>query len=99
MATIYQGVFLFYIAMFMNKTRKEEVNTKKWYLLLIPAVLLVAGVMTNDYHGLVFYFPDGPVNASGHSGTYVNGPILFVIIGWEIVLIIVSLIIILRKRS
>lgn len=51
-----------------------------WNLLYIPALLIIAGVMTNDLHQLAFVFPDGLEywNASGYS----YGPLYYIAVGW-----------------
>ena len=32
---------------------------KKWYLLYIPSILMIAGILTNDLHQWAFYFHEG----------------------------------------
>ncbi|MCI7813255.1 MAG: histidine kinase N-terminal 7TM domain-containing protein [Lachnospiraceae bacterium] len=39
--------------------RKQQIFSKKWYLLFFPAIALITGVMTNDLHQLVFQFQPG----------------------------------------
>jgi len=32
---------------------------KKWYLMYIPSILMIAGILTNDLHGWAFHFHEG----------------------------------------
>lgn len=50
-------------------------------LLYIPAILIIAGIMTNDLHQLAFAFPDGLEHwYEGSSYTY--GPLYYIAVAW-----------------
>lgn len=55
-----------------------------WNLFYIPSVILVFGIMTNDYHQLAFYFPNGISNWNDNSYTY--GPVYYAVVVWLVVL-------------
>lgn len=89
-------LFLLFLALFMNH-QEEEPYRKKWLLFLLPAIFLTTAVLTNDLHFLVFRFPDGLADATGMTGTYQYGPIYYLVIAWEILMVLASVVIILKK--
>lgn len=93
---ILMPLFLLFLALFMNH-QEEEPYRKKWFLFLFPAIFLIAAVLTNDLHFLVFRFPDGLTDTTGMTGTYQYGPIYYLVIAWEILMVLASVVIILKK--
>lgn len=89
-------LLLFFVALCMNQ-QEGTLFDRKWFLLCVPAVLLMAGVLTNDLHFLAFRFPDGLVVETGYAGTYTYGPLYMLVIVWEALLVVVSLVLILKK--
>lgn len=68
-----------------------------WKLLMIPAVILVLLVLTNDLHGLVFILPpDQQMNPS--TGTYGYGAVYFIIVACVGLCYTVAFIIIFAKN-
>lgn len=59
--------------------KSEKPLAKPWYLMLVPAVALVALVFTNDLHRFVFSFPKGLEFANM---IYTWGPGYFLILLW-----------------
>ena len=66
-----------FVAMSLGKP--ENYRLPRWlYLLYIPALVLLALVLTNDAHQLVFRFPSGPMS----SREYRYGLGYYVVAGW-----------------
>ncbi|MCQ2432595.1 MAG: hypothetical protein MJ175_08335 [Clostridia bacterium] len=65
-----------------------------WLFMLIPSLLLIFLVMTNDLHQLVFRFTDG---TSGKTGTYTHGLPFYFLYIWLIGVLILSLCLAIRK--
>lgn len=60
----------------------------------IPAVLLIIGVITNDFHNLVFIFPNGLENCELD---YIPGILFYFIIAWFVLLGIYFVVMLLKK--
>lgn len=97
--------YLYYIPCMMIPTlglnaailmgEEEEKNTtKRTAALVIPALLFVVAVLTNDFHQLVFSFPDGKPFIDQN---YQYGPIFFGIQVWAIFCLIAMEVILIRK--
>ena len=65
-----------------------------WYLVLVPALLLFLGVLTNNFHQLAFRFP--PVYVR-REDSYTHGPIYFLAMVWSVGMIAASMAILFRK--
>lgn len=75
--------------------RPDGYHSPKWMdLLYIPAVILIAGVFTNDIHHLVFSFPSGVEN---FDQIYKHEKLYFVIIAWLLILTVWFIVNLLRK--
>ena len=72
----------------------ENPLRRRWYLLLIPALLLFLGVLTNEWHQLAFRFP--PVYVR-REDSYTHGPIYFLAMLWSLGMIAASMAILFRK--
>ena len=46
------------IVLCMNKEESYRIH-KRWYLFLVPSIIFILLVLTNDFHHLVFSFPNG----------------------------------------
>lgn len=99
--------YLYYIPCMMIPTlglnaailmgEEEEKNTKKrTAALVIPAILFVVAVLTNDFHQLVFSFPNGKPFIDQN---YQYGPIFFGIQIWAIFCLIAMEVILIRKSK
>ncbi|MGN1139159.1 MAG: histidine kinase N-terminal 7TM domain-containing protein [Ruminococcus sp.] len=51
-----------------------------WKLLYIPSLIIILGILTNDFHQLAFYFPNGM--ASCDNDNYIHGPFYYAAILW-----------------
>ena len=72
----------------------EHPLRRAWYLVLIPALLLFLGVLTNEWHQLAFRFP--PVYLH-REDSYTHGPIYFLAMLWSVGMIAASIVILFRK--
>lgn len=83
---VFMLLWMFFAVLHIGKGSNQHIN-RRWKLLYIPAVLLVLGVMTNDLHGLAFYFPNGIANWTNNS-TYIYGPLYYLTLAWMVVLFV-----------
>lgn len=72
----------------------EHPLRRAWYLVLIPALLLFLGVLTNEWHQLAFRFPPAYVH---REDSYAHGPIYFLAMLWSVGMIAASIVILFRK--
>ena len=68
-------------ALTIGKADGKRLNAKTLFFLLISGALLAA-VLTNDLHQLVFVFPNDVAPALWSDHKYTYGPVYFVIVGW-----------------
>ena len=90
---IFAPLFSFFAAVQLGK-REEEPLCAKWYVLLIPAVLLTGGVLTNDVHQLAFRFAPGML---GWDSDYSHGPLYFLAMAWMLFFLLAAMGVIYRK--
>ncbi|MFR5796283.1 MAG: histidine kinase N-terminal 7TM domain-containing protein [Christensenellales bacterium] len=74
--------------------REGDALSRKWYLLFIPAVLLIGGVLTNDLHQLVFLAVPG---AATLEADYTHGWMYYLAMTWIVGLLLATGIIVYRK--
>ena len=74
--------------------REDDALSRKWYLLFIPAVLLIGGVLTNDLHQLVFRAVPG---AATLEADYTHGWMYYLAMTWIVGLLLATGIIVYRK--
>ena len=74
--------------------REDDALSRKWYLLFIPAVLLIGGVLTNDLHQLVFRAVPG---AATLKTDYTHGWMYYLAMTWIVGLLLATGIIVYRK--
>ena len=74
--------------------REGDALPRKWYLLFIPAVLLIGGVLTNDLHQLVFRAVPG---AATLETDYTHGWMYYLAMTWIVGLLLATGIIVYRK--
>ena len=74
--------------------REGDALSHKWYLLFIPATLLIGGVLTNDLHQMAFRAaPD----AATLDADYTHGWVYYLAIIWTLALLLATGIIVYRK--
>ena len=74
--------------------REGDALSRKWYLLFIPAALLIGGVLTNDLHQLVFRAVPG---AATLETDYTHGWMYYLAMTWIVGLLLATEIIVYRK--
>ncbi len=74
--------------------REDAAFSRRWYLLFIPAVLLIGGVLTNDLHQLVFRAVPG---AATLEVDYTHGWMYYLAMTWIVGLLLATGIIVYRK--
>lgn len=77
-------LFSFFAALQLGR-REEDALPPAWYWLLLPAALLIGGILTNDLHQLAFRFAPGMVN---WGADYRHGPLYFAAMAWMICLML-----------
>lgn len=84
----------FSIAAAMSLGKPEDYRLPRWLgILYIPALVLLALVLTNDAHQLVFRFPEGMMSDREYS----YGIGYYVVVGWEGICSVLALGLILYK--
>ena len=74
--------------------REGDALSHKWYLLFIPAALLIGGVLTNDLHQMAFRAaPD----AATLEADYTHGWVYYLAIIWAVALLLATGVIVYRK--
>ena len=74
--------------------REGDALSRKWYLLFIPAALLIGGVLTNDLHQLAFRAVPG---AATLETDYTHGWMYYLAMTWIVGLLLATGIIVYRK--
>ena len=74
--------------------REGDAISPKWYLLLIPATLLIGGVLTNDLHQMAFRSVPG---AAALQADYTHGWMYYLAMTWIVGLLLTTGIIVYRK--
>ncbi len=69
------------------ENEKDKSLSKTWYLIYIPALILLLLIYTNDLHQLVF-----KLNFEGGKLTYRHQIVFYLALAWEIIITIISLI-------
>lgn len=70
----------FFAVLHIGMRQNERIN-RAWKLLYIPAALMETCVMTNDFHQLMFRFPDG-FEAWEKTDVYSYGIVYFIVVAW-----------------
>ena len=74
--------------------REGDALSHKWYLLFIPAALLIGGILTNDLHQMTFRAaPD----AATLEADYTHGWIYYLVMTWIVALLLATGIIVYHK--
>lgn len=93
MPQILAPLFSLFAALQLGR-REGDALSRKWYLLFIPAVLLIGGVLTNDLHQLVFRAVPG---AATLEADYTHGWMYYLAMTWIVGLLLATGIIVYRK--
>lgn len=86
-------LFGFFAALQLGQ-REDAALSAKWYLLLIPAVLLIGGILTNDLHQLAFGFHP---NMVAWELDYSHGPLYYLVMVWTVCFLLAAMGIIYHK--
>ena len=86
-------LFSFYASLQLGQ-REDAALPTKWYLLLIPAVLLIGGMLTNDLHQLAFGFSP---NMVAWGSDYSHGPLYYLVMAWTVCFLLAAMGIIYHK--
>ncbi len=89
------AVFFFFTALCVGENEDYRLN-KKWYLLFIPAVLLIIAVLTNDIHGMAFTLD---IYTHAYAQDYSHGIIYYIVLVFILSLVLMASIIIISKFS
>ncbi len=92
-AIVLLPVLLFFTALGIGKTSNRTL-IRRWKLLFIPAIIIIAGVLTNDLHQTAFIFQPGFANWDKE---YTYGVLYKIVVVWTVGLILASLAIIFFK--
>ena len=74
--------------------REGDAISSKWYLLLIPATLLIGGVLTNDLHQTVFRATPGVATLEDD---YTHGWLYYIVMAWIVGLLLAPGVVVYRK--
>lgn len=86
-------LFGFFAALQLGQ-REDAALSAKWYLLLIPAVLLIGDILTNDLHQLAFGFHP---NMVAWELDYSHGPLYYLVMVWTVCFLLAAMGIIYHK--
>ena len=87
-------LFSLFVAISLGKPANAKLSKTVMLLLYIPTVLCLLLVLTNDFHQLVFSFPEGEVWTDDNM-SYAFG--YYFVIGWEIICALAAFVIMLIK--
>ena len=87
-------LFSLFVAISLGKPENARLSKTARLLLSIPTVLCLLLVLTNDFHQLVFSFPEGEVWTDINNG-YTFG--YYIVLGWEILCSLAAFIIMIIK--
>ena len=90
---LFAPTLVFLTALEQNRPMDRPLR-RTWYLMLLPALLLFLGVLTNNWHQLAFRFP--PVYVR-REDSYAHGPIYFLAMAWTIGMSVASMVILFGK--
>ena len=74
--------------------REGDAFSRRWYLLFIPAALLIGGILSNDLHQLAFCAAPG---AAALQADYTHGWMYYLVMTWIVGLLLATGIIVYRK--
>ena len=86
-------LFSLFAALHLGR-REDDTFSSKWYLLFIPAALLIGGVLTNDLHQMTFRALPG---AATLDADYTHGWVYYLAMTWIVGLLLATGIIVYRK--
>ena len=67
--------------------REGDTFSRRWYLLFLPAICLIGGVLTNDLHQMAFRAAPG---AATLSADYIHGWVYYLAMAWIVVLLLAT---------
>ena len=90
---LFAPTLVFLTALEQNRPLDRPLR-RTWYLMLLPALILFLGVLTNDWHQLAFRFPEVCVR---REDSYAHGPVYYLAMTWTIGMSVASMRILFRK--
>lgn len=91
---IFISLQMFFSVLYVGKSCDSPVSLK-WKILYFPAMILMTGILTNDFHQLAFRFPKGLDEWSDTD--FIRGPLYYAVMLWIIILFIAILIIVFKR--
>ena len=82
---IFIPLLLFLSVLYIGKPHDRAIS-HWWNIFYLPAGILVAGVLTNDFHQLAFRFPGDFTTWSDDN--YIHGPVYYGVLVWTAVLFV-----------
>ncbi|MCR4716950.1 MAG: ATP-binding protein [Lachnospiraceae bacterium] len=82
-------VMVFYAILYIGRLEKSSLS-RNWFLLVLPGVLVVLGVLTNDFHHLAFSFPKGNLYANDIYNYEIIYYLAMIIMGLYIVMVLIQ---------
>lgn len=89
-------LLMFFSVLYVGRPYDRPIS-RRWKLLYIPAVLITAGILTNDIHQMAFRFPDG-LTAWDYD-RYIHGFVYFLDMTWIFLLFLAILVIVFVRCS
>lgn len=83
---LFAPVLFFFATLYLHLAEGEKPN-RLWLLMLLPSVVFLALIMTNDLHQLLFAFSDA---TTGKNSTYTHGILFYVMYGWYTVVLVLA---------
>lgn len=88
---IFISLLMFLSVLYIGRSHKRPISSW-WKLLYIPAILLLLGIMTNDFHQLAFRFQEGIENWDATDS--IHGLIYYGVVAWMIILFMAMMVIV-----
>ena len=86
MPQILAPLFSLFAALQLGR-REGDAFSRRWYLLFLPAICLIGGVLTNDLHQMAFRAAPG---AATLSADYIHGWVYYLAMAWIVVLLLAT---------
>lgn len=87
-------LFIFFAVLHIGRPYDKPID-RKWKQLYLPALLIIAGILTNDLHQSAFFFPNGLSDWE----EYIHRPLYHISVVWLAVIIIATLIVVFVRAS
>ncbi len=74
------------------ESKKDKPLRKEWFLLFVPALILIGLIYSNDIHEWVFKF-----SSSKNDSSYKHQIVFYIALSWEIIVTFIGLIVMIHK--